>query len=79
MPTSTKRRSSLSPQAYKVLEYLQSGRGLSNIIAISTLGVGSLSSRISELIRRGYSIEKGSRRDPNGRRFTVYKLLAGME
>lgn len=68
---------SLSPQARKVLDFLATGKGLSNLIAISTLGVGSLSSRISELTRRGYEFEKVSHEHPtNGKRFTVYKLVA---
>lgn len=69
---------SLSRQARIVLDFLVTGKGLSNIIAISTLGVGSLSSRISELTKRGYAIDKSSRKSPNGKRFTVYKLVGSV-
>lgn len=77
----TKRRKrsppkSMSPQATQVLAYLKSGKGLSNLIALNTLGIGSLSSRIAELKAMGHDITSGSRvaPAPSNRRFTVYYL-----
>lgn len=65
----------LSPQAHMVLEYLRSGRGLSNLIAINVLGTGSLSSRIAELRALGFDIHGDRREDPvHHRSYKVYKL-----
>jgi hypothetical protein len=65
----------MKPQSRAVLEYLKSGKGLSNLIALNTLGVGSLSSRISELKRLGYDIEATSHKNPLGKRYNVYHLV----
>lgn len=68
----------LSPQAHMVLEYLRSGRGLSNLIALNVLGVGSLSSRVAELRKKGFDIAGDWRREPapHHRTYTVYKLVS---
>lgn len=72
---STKHSTGLSYQARAVLDYLKSGKGLSNLIALTVLGIGSLSSRVSELKRAGYAIVATSSRNPaNGKRFSVYRL-----
>lgn len=58
-----------------VLEYLRSGRGLSNLIALNVLGVGSLSSRVAELRKKGFDIHGDRRIEPaNNRTYVVYKL-----
>ncbi|MCW2317110.1 hypothetical protein M2322_002664 [Rhodoblastus acidophilus] len=64
----------LSQQQQLVLEYLQSGRALTNLIAISNLGVGSLSSRIAELRAMGTAITGTPKYDFNGRRYMSYTL-----
>ena len=76
MPTRKATPKALYPQTHMVLEYLRSGRGLSALIALNVLGVGSLSSRIAELRGNGYVINGYSRRspDPLPRRYIVYKL-----
>ena len=66
----------LKPQARLVLDFLKSGRGLSNLIALVDLGVGSLTSRIAELKDAGYDIIAASHKTPNGKRFNVYRLNA---
>lgn len=67
----------LSPQAHMVLEYLRSGRGLSNVIALNVLGCGSLSSRVAELCKKGFDISKDRRTDPvKERSYVVYKLVS---
>lgn len=72
---SMKHSSGLSHQARAVLDYLKSGKGLSNLIALTVLGIGSLSSRVSELKRAGYAIVATSARNPtNQKRFSVYRL-----
>lgn len=42
-------RSGLTPQAALVLDYLTSGRKITNLVAHMTLGVASLTARIAEL------------------------------
>lgn len=67
--------SELSDQQRRVYEHLKSGKGLSNLIALASLGVGSLSSRISELRRMGVVISSSTRTDPvNGRKYSVYRM-----
>lgn len=68
----------LSPQAHMVLEYLRAGRGLSNLIALNVLQVGSLSSRIAELRKKGFDISGDRRREPSPahRTYLVYKLVS---
>ena len=66
----------LSPQCTLVLEYLQSGRALTNLIAITNLGVGSLSSRVAELRTLGYDIVGTPKTDFSGQSYTSYTLGA---
>lgn len=74
-PSSTPR--TLSPQGHLVLEYLRSGRGLSSLIALNVLGIGSLSSRIAELRKKGFNIIGDRRCEPSPvrRTYIVYKLV----
>lgn len=64
----------LSPQNRYVLEALQSGRTLTNIIALTTMGIGSLTSRIAELRKAGHPIVDEDREDMRGKRYKAYKL-----
>lgn len=75
VPKSTPK--TLSPQAHLVLEYLRSGKGLSNLIALNVLGIGSLSSRVAELRTKGFQIIGDRRKEPEPirRTYVVYKLL----
>ncbi len=65
---------SMPLQRKLVLEYLQSGRTLSNLVAITNLGVGSLTSRIAELRADGFDIKDEWREDFGGKRYKAYWL-----
>lgn len=68
----------LTEQQRRVKDYLDSGRTLTNIVAITCLGVGSLSSRVSELRGMGVEIntELDTESDPHGRAFKKYTIAA---
>lgn len=72
----------LSPQADIILHYLKSGRELTPLIAHITLGIASLTSRMSELnAMRGedgkhlYRIDSEWRTDGFERRYKTYWLV----
>lgn len=62
----------LAPQAKLVFDYLMSKRKLTPLIAITNLGVASLTTRISELRGRGMAIKDKWAHDHHGRRYKVY-------
>ncbi len=64
----------LTPQQKAVVDYLEMGRTLTNVVAITCLGVGSLSSRVAELRRMGYDIEDEYEKGRDERLFKKYKL-----
>lgn len=64
----------LTTQQQIVVDYLQEGRTLTNMVAISCLGVGSLSSRIAELRKLGYDIEVETDVDRFERHYRKYRL-----
>lgn len=64
----------LSTQNEILLQYLQTGHTLTNLIALTNLGVGSLSSRVAELRKAGHNIEGEDKADFKGRRYTSYRL-----
>ena len=64
----------LSPQQALVAEYLLSGRTLTNVIALTSLGVQSVSRRVTELREHGYKIEKVWKEDHFGNRYVTYVL-----
>lgn len=66
----------LSTQCTILLDYLRSGRHVSNMIALVSLGIGSLSSRVAELRAHGYDVAGESKLDTNGRRYNSYSLEA---
>ena len=70
-PTSS---DSLSPQQALVIQYLQSGRSLTNLVALTNLGVGSLTSRVAELRGLGFQIIGDNRKDFNGKDYVSYTL-----
>lgn len=71
----------LTPQQKLIVGYLEHGRTLTNVVAITCLEVGSLSSRIAELRRMGYEItdELDTTSDPFGRSFKKYWLTPKRE
>ena len=48
---------SYTPQQRLIVDYLDAGKTLTNKTAIMCLGIGSLSSRMAELKRKGYEFE----------------------
>lgn len=66
----------LTQQQQVVMDYLSRGRTLTNKVALTCLGVGSLSSRIAELRRMGYVIVDAFEEDRlTGRLFKKYNLV----
>lgn len=62
----------LSSQCVLLLDYMKRHRQLTNLIALTNLGIGSLSSRIAELRRAGHAIKDQWQEDHFGRRFKKY-------
>lgn len=64
----------ISPQAALVLDYLSVGRKLTPIIAHTTLGVASITARVTELRQAGVAIKTTRKRDHLGRQYAEYEL-----
>ena len=64
----------LSTQQQLVVNYLRAGHTLSTQIAMVSLGIMSLSSRVAELRALGFNIESEEARDYHGRRYLKYTL-----
>lgn len=62
----------MSPQSALVLGYLQTGRTLTNLVALTNLGVGSLTTRIAELRKAGHEILDEWSEDHFKRRYKKY-------
>lgn len=67
-------RRKLSPQNQKIFDYLKTGRSLTPLIAFTTMNIGSITKRISELKRAGYRIKSEWKTHPNGQSYTSYTL-----
>lgn len=63
-----------SPQTTLVLNYLKSGRALTNLIAMTNLGVGSLTSRVAELRKAGVKVNDEWSFDHFERAYKKYTL-----
>jgi hypothetical protein len=60
-----------------VADYLSKGSTLTNVVALAALGVGSLSSRISELRKLGFIIKVRREVDERtGKKYTKYDFNA---
>jgi DNA-binding winged helix-turn-helix (wHTH) protein len=67
----------LTPQAVKLLDYLsEEGKEITQLVALTILGISSLTARIAELRRCGYDISKEQRSDIRGTKYTAYRLDA---
>lgn len=66
----------LTPQCQLVVDYLRSNRTLTNHIAITFLGIGSLTSRVAELRKLGFDIMRGAAKDFHGKRYIRYVLIS---
>lgn len=64
----------LTPQAKLVLDYLNSGKSLTQMIALNNLGVGSITKRIAELRKAGYAIKTNRKLDHFGQRYAEYAM-----
>lgn len=66
----------LTAQQQIVLDQLNAGRSLTNIVALTCHGVGSLSSRIAELRKLGHKIVDRTETDQFERQYKVYSIEA---
>lgn len=64
----------LTPQAKLVLDYLNSGKSLTQMIALNNLGVGSITKRIAELRKAGHTIKTDRKLDHFGQRYAEYVM-----
>lgn len=64
----------LTPQAQMVLDYLKTGRTLTNLIAMTSLRVHALPRRIADLIEAGHEIVKERKTDHHGAPYVTYSL-----
>lgn len=69
----------LSPQTSLVLDYLKTGRKLTNLVALTNLAVGSLSTRIAELRKAGFEINDTWGEDHFERRYKQYWMEKEVE
>lgn len=60
-------------QINHIKDHLRSGRTISPLEALGLYGVFRLAARIKELRDQGWDIETENRRDPNGKKYAVYK------
>lgn len=67
-------QSRITPQAALVLDYLTTGRTLTPLIASTSLGVSSVTSRIAELRKAGVKIKTTHEVDHMKRRYGKYEL-----
>jgi hypothetical protein len=64
----------LTTQQRLVLDYLGAGRTLTTKIAVMSLGIMSISSRIAELRKLGHAIVDEEAKDHFGKRYLKYRL-----
>jgi len=62
----------LTPQQGLVVNYLRAGHTLTPLIALTNLGIGSITSRVAELKKAGYPIEATPDQDFHGGRYMKY-------
>lgn len=62
----------LSPQNHTLYEYLQSGKKVSGLIAMTSLRMASLSSRVAQLRKLGLDIKGRNVTDHWNQRYMVY-------
>ena len=62
----------LGPQQRLVYDYLMTGRALTRQVAINTLNVQEVTTRIAELRKMGLDIKDAWKRDFGGTRYKAY-------
>lgn len=60
-----------------IQEYLESGRSITALEALSNFGIFRLASAIEVLRKRGMNIETETKQDPNGKTYARYMLVDG--
>ena len=66
----------LSPQAAKLLDYLSvDSREITQMVALTILGIGSLTARVGDLRRAGYKIKGTRKHEVRGGTYTSYRLI----
>jgi N-acetylmuramoyl-L-alanine amidase len=66
--------SRLRPQQQLIVDYLTAGRTLTTKVAVVSLGIMSVSSRIAELRKLGFPIREEEATDHFGKRYVKYRL-----
>lgn len=69
-------RTAYTQQQQVVMDQLNAGRSLTNLVAITCHGVSSLSSRIAELRKMGEQIDDRMETDQFERQYKVYFIKA---
>lgn len=64
----------LGPQQKLIYDYLMTGRQLSRQVAINTLNVQEVTTRISELVKLGLDVTKEWKTDYGGTRYKAYSV-----
>lgn len=62
-------------QEQKVLKYLETGRTLTPLEALYTIGTFSLPYHIFNLRKKGFNIRTTLRQDVNGKRYAKYQMV----
>jgi hypothetical protein len=62
-----------------IQEYLESGRSITALEALSNFGIFRLASAIEVLRKRGMNIETDTKQDPNGKTYARYSLVLPVE
>jgi N-acetylmuramoyl-L-alanine amidase len=71
-PAAAEPEDKLTPQQRLILDYLGAGRTLTTKVAVTSLGIMSVSSRIAELRKMGHPILEREARDHFGKRYLKY-------
>lgn len=66
----------LTPQAILVRDYLLTGKSLTQMIALNSLGVGSITKRIAELRAAGYEIITERKKDHFKKNYADYRMVS---
>lgn len=77
MPTvsSDRRRAKPKSQTQRILEYLESGKSISPLEALTVFGCTRLAARIYDIEEKfGIAVDRIDRRDASGKRYSRYRL-----
>lgn len=74
--TKTAERPQLTGQQQVIVDYLSANRSLTNLHALVSLGIGSITSRIAELRAMGYVITSTRKKDFHEKEYVQYDLVS---